>query len=88
MSNNVTSKDVDVINSLARWYARDNDQNALLSVAEFLVLCVNLSESQTVFFWWTEGTRDYAQDEEAIVEMRKALIAKFTEISSQELHAL
>lgn len=79
-SENISSTDLSLLNSLARRYLTGRDPLGLDKVAEYLALCLNEEEERRVIWWWNEGIRDYAESEDHIAELNRRLFARRAEL--------
>lgn len=75
------NSDVFSMNYLSRLYVRDNNMDALKVAAMNLATCSDDKESSMVF-WWNEGVRDYAMNENHIKELNNDLIVARDEIAN------
>lgn len=78
----VTSRDLSRVNTWARRYLIHEEQASLEAAAEYLALCASAEETARVLWWWNEGIRDYARNEEHIRELRELLITRAKELIS------
>lgn len=79
-SENISSTDLSLVNSLARRYLTGRDPLGLDKVAEYLALCLNEEEERRVIWWWNEGIRDYAESEDHIAELNRLLLNRRAEL--------
>lgn len=77
---NISSTDLSLVNSLARRYLTGHDPLGLDKVAESLELCLNEEEERRVIWWWNEGIRDYAESEDHIAELNQLLLNRRAEL--------
>lgn len=66
--------DLDRINTWARLYARDGNQDTLQAAAEYYSLAITARERERIVYWWHEGCRDYATDMKHLSELEESLL--------------
>lgn len=77
---NLDTSTPEIMNHLGRLFAKDNNHLAIECAAvNFLTSTEEIQKS--LLWWWNEGIRDYARDQDHVGELNEALMIEVRKVS-------